>query len=507
MTIVTGAAPEPVQNDAGSDATRLMCAGVYSDPVFRDSVIAELKTNWFRKVAPSYGYDAVPVLAHALAARRLRAFQVALTAAGGVLVLLFMLSGIIGFLDALMFFAFVAWALSFVRRLAALEVLATRLRSEVFTGAYPQTPGLTREVVDKITYEQSVDDVVYYGGYKPFVGAGAFVKEWSNAQLLVPAPVNPLIGFTGHQNGEADAIPGTGADQHGVKRFSVEEITAFMERRLLKVLRDDPDGDKKMQNVTIERPKYRKMVGFGELPQDGSQDLNAIHWREEYNAAREYLCVRVGSWNQELVTSIFVGFDLKGDTLHTEFHTYVLAPINAGYHLVDRLPEVLGGPVVARAAWDALKAVLADALAPVVAVLGFIGSALSKSKGDGGAETGDRELNLPAYARRVADRGSVSSVREMASSARYHHFFQQTDASKYIQIVERRVLECIEVFLREHNVDLADHTVFQSTILGDVITHHGSGHISSRNSGVQTQGDRSSIKVQKTERAKSEKPA
>jgi hypothetical protein len=147
-----------------------------------------------------------------------------------------------------------------------------------------------------------------------------------------------------------------------------------------------------------------------------------------------------------------------------------------------------------------------ESLAPFVAVFGFFAAILAKATGRTKGEAGDSELNLPAYARRVADRGSVSSVRELASSPWYHHFFQQTDASKYTQIVERRVLETIEVFLHEHNVDLADHTVFQSTILGDVITHHGNGHISSRNSGVQTQGDRSSIKGVHHKAAKAEKP-
>ncbi|WP_250405312.1 hypothetical protein [Streptomyces cellostaticus] len=53
-----------------SEATRLLCAGTYLDPGYRDKVIDELHLNEQRFVAPSLGLDAARVLAHALRARR-----------------------------------------------------------------------------------------------------------------------------------------------------------------------------------------------------------------------------------------------------------------------------------------------------------------------------------------------------------------------------------------------------------------------------------------------------
>ncbi|AJC61108.1 hypothetical protein [Streptomyces sp. 769] len=53
-----------------SEATRLLCAGVYFDGQFRHRVIQELVEHEERPIAPSLGYDALPVLAHALRARR-----------------------------------------------------------------------------------------------------------------------------------------------------------------------------------------------------------------------------------------------------------------------------------------------------------------------------------------------------------------------------------------------------------------------------------------------------
>lgn len=60
--------PAPTPPHA-SEATRLLCAGTYLDSAYRDRVIEELHLNEQRIVAPSLGFDAARVLAHALRAR------------------------------------------------------------------------------------------------------------------------------------------------------------------------------------------------------------------------------------------------------------------------------------------------------------------------------------------------------------------------------------------------------------------------------------------------------
>ncbi|MEV6291189.1 hypothetical protein AB0M41_12365 [Streptomyces sp. NPDC051896] len=54
-----------------SEATRLLCAGTYLDEAYRHAVIEELYVHEERVVAPSFGFDAARVLAHALRAQRL----------------------------------------------------------------------------------------------------------------------------------------------------------------------------------------------------------------------------------------------------------------------------------------------------------------------------------------------------------------------------------------------------------------------------------------------------
>lgn len=65
-----GRAGRPPVHPSLSEAGRFLCAGTYLDAGYRDRVIDELYVHEERIVAPSYGYDAARVLAHALRARR-----------------------------------------------------------------------------------------------------------------------------------------------------------------------------------------------------------------------------------------------------------------------------------------------------------------------------------------------------------------------------------------------------------------------------------------------------
>ncbi|MFG2508873.1 hypothetical protein ACGFOW_25610 [Streptomyces rubiginosohelvolus] len=61
---------KPPVHPAASEASRLLCAGVHLHDGYRDAVIEQLYVQEQRVVAPSAGFDAARVLAHALRARR-----------------------------------------------------------------------------------------------------------------------------------------------------------------------------------------------------------------------------------------------------------------------------------------------------------------------------------------------------------------------------------------------------------------------------------------------------
>ncbi|SEF81115.1 hypothetical protein SAMN05216223_102106 [Actinacidiphila yanglinensis] len=529
----------PVREHATSNATRLLSAGTYLDPIYRRSVIKELMGNRFRVVAPAFGYDTVSVLAHALAAHKLRRDQLLALAAGTVLLVVLMVTGAIGVVLGLLTLVWLVWAAAFLRRIATLRVLTKYLRpadgkggtggTGGFDGGYPLTRALTDDLVRKVAAEQSADrGVVLYGGYRPFVGAGVQVHRWSNAELLVGARLGLLDeGFAdpaamppGMLAHVAALVPehvpehlsggGTAAGTDAPRRkevipFTVDKITGYVAARMTAELHDEAPPQERIESLTVERRKYTTAVVTTDRPLrewEPAPDASAAHWDERYDAAREYLCVRVGSWDEELVVSMFVGFDLKGNTLHTEFYTYVLPPLIRSFHLADRLPPRLGGRLMARVAWHVVRSAPSD-LARLV--LNPLRERLPRRLRRGRVLVEvDRpidtsEFRLGRYALTTVNRGALLSVREMATRRDFPHFFQESDTIKYTRIVERRLLQIIRTFLAEHNVDLADHDAQQLNILqqhfGDNNNNSGTGNtMNTRTGGNRTSGANSPIR-------------
>ncbi|MEZ7002367.1 hypothetical protein [Streptomyces sp. AD55] len=499
----------PPRPDAHSDATRLLCAGTYLDPVYRKAVIRELLGERYRVVAPSYGYDAVPVLAHALAALNLRRAQVAVLLAGAAVLTLLLAADVLDGPPAVLLFAWLTWATLFVRRVAILQTLITRLRPRGddgggFDGRYPATRHLTPELTGKIAREQA-DGTVFYGGYKPFVGSGVLVRRWSNAELLIGTPVDPPgLAERLLRDGQVPA-PGTGPDtpppgtpvrRRPIVPFTPDEITSRVAERMLAELRGTPRPADRVRALSVGRRRFTTAVETVDgLPPTAPPRPRAEdeHWREGYDADREYLCVRIGSWEQELVVTVFVGFDIKGNTLHTEFYTYVLAPVVESFRLVDRLPARIDTRMMWRIAWDVTRNGPGEFLRLITNPLRErLPRRLRRDTVRARIPQPDdhSEFRLGRYALTVVNRGARTSVREMATNDRFHHFFQETDAGKYTQIVERHLLQIVGDFLRDHDVDTRDHEAHQTHILqqnfGADSTNNFGGNQSVNNRGHQT---------------------
>ena len=498
----------PPKGDATSKATRLLCAGAYLDPGFRKAVIRELLTFRFRVVAPAYGYDAVSVLAHALAAEQLRRVQALAVALGAFVILVLMYAGPLNPVIGWLLFFWLVWGSAYLRRIAVLQVLIRRLRPEQvggeFDGGYPLTHRLTPDLVAKIDREQTSDQgLVRFGGYWPFVGAGNRMGGWANTELLLGAPVNVLEKRVGQPVPDRrDADEPQQQARKDVKAFTVDEITSYVTDHMTRQLRDDAPVGERIQGLTIERRSYGTANQVLDGVSGGTPSSTASGPNEDYHAAREYLCIRIGSWDQELVTSMFVGFDLRGNTLHTEFYTYLLAPIRGSFHLVDGLPAGLDGGLLLRLAWDVLKSAPGATLRLTAKFTEWVfsalhGSPLRRANLRRLIESVDTsEFGLARYARVEWSPGAHTSIREMAMSDTYHVFFQSADRTKYTQIVQRRLLQVVRTFLVEHNVDTQDHDAHQTNILNQTIgdkANFGTGNVSYDNQGQQTQGDNSPI--------------
>lgn len=516
--------PQP-RAHVDSNVTRLLCAGVHVDTRFCNQVIEELLKQRHRCAAPSYGYDTVAVLAHALNARRRRRIR-ALAMLGCLLplVLSVVFTGMLSVtlvLTALWW----AWMVVFVERLVCAQTLITRLKRPVTTdGAtrghapsrqitVPWHPLLPGRLPDIVTDQNRPG--VYYSGYVPFVGAGTLSRNWSFSVILRQA--------FGQQPG---------------RRFTVDQLLAHVHKEVLEKLRTKAIPGEHIEGLKVERRMYRTALTDSDAPLPpffrGAGD--------QYDSAREYLCINIGSWEEELVTSIFVGFDVRGDTLHTELHSYVLLPIKASFHEVDRLPAELTvsdtimmaisspmtavasgfralagkirqlrphreGVVRAGAAATVASVIVAFSLLPWtlfllvywlnldIEALWFIGmsvvglwaalfagrvawTAYRRTKADTERARRQRQTELAgSQGAKIVDRGARTSIRDLAASAAPHHFFQRVDQDKYTKIIERRVTDFVIDFLRGHSVDVSEFETRQAAVLNFGIMQTGSGQI------------------------------
>lgn len=487
---------------ARSNATRLLSAGAYLEKGYRRNVIRELVRDYFRIVAPSYGYDAVTVLAHALAARSLRRKQLAGVFLGELLDLILFDKGVFGIVGAALIACWLPWAFAFLRRVATMQALIKWLGAQPEpsnSGAgdyeydFPANGALTGPLVEKIALEQSggQQEIVFARErYEPFVGAGWGRDDWTTAELLVPMKTDPTLRayLQDDEDDDADDVA-----QPPVIPFTVAEITEYVAHRLESELRDEAPYGEQIEHLVVERRRYSRAGalpikkrlfwrwrGVVLLPPPTTANeiaaFRLIEDRERYNAAREYLCIRVGAWDQEVVTSIFVGFDLRGNTLYSEFYPYVMPPVQASFHLVDRLPQRLAPLLLLRmavgiplglprkayiAAWRGLRENWRRLRALGRAAVGLV-SVVDAS-----------EFSLGRYAVDLVDTGARVSLRELAASDGYHHFFQQADEAKYVKVVQRRLLEVVRDFLIEHNIDVFDHDARGTTILDRSTRNYG----------------------------------
>jgi hypothetical protein len=472
---------------AHSNLTRLLCAGAWLDPGFAKQVINVLLKNRERFAAPAYGYDVVPVLGHALAARRLSWARTSVVVLGVFLVAVLVAFTPIGLLGGFAALFWLTWAAIFVERLVALQTVVTYLRpsldeSVAFDGWYPESVLLDPSMATQLAEEQDVNaGFVHYGGYLPFVGAGERVRNWSFAVLLDTAAPTVLTEGTRREP----------------RPFTVDELISYVQRRLEQVLTEESLGGQQIEQLVLERRWYRKAVST-HRPVAAESLRHLEHSPQLYDSAREYLCVRIGAWDQDLVTSVFVAFDLKGRTLYSELHGYVLQPIKPAYSAVDRLPEQLTEAILFRVAWHAIKSILMDLIRVLGVVLGALTAAISWAIGLFGKKPRQqfRADDLARYADDLVDYGAETSIRELVAMNGFRHFFQEIDAKKYITIVERRLMEIVLDFMEEHDVDTHDFRERQTAVLNYGIIHSGKGNVN--NTGTQSFGPESTAQGEGT---------
>ncbi|MHA5053570.1 hypothetical protein [Streptomyces sp. SD15] len=493
-----------------SEATRLLCAGSYLDSDYRDAVIEELYVHEERLAAPSLGYDAARVLAHALRARRLELgwaagilglWAVGLPLSNYLLVVLLVPSLLLAAASWIRgsqerppwYRRFPAWQLRWAGRFLLLYVAITTARAafgaadqeelydlfrtflpdelatvlfedgftikpihawaalivpllvavcvalqrgqfaralahELHPARFGDMAGDPAELAEgrrfqrlraRIRVEQSSSLVMYHAAH-PFCGAGQAHDTWSLAVELRPDP-----------DRHEPPLP----VNNRVILDKVHELLARL--RLPSPHAGDAVRDR-LRRLEIDECVFLPVAG---LPRRDlapyHPDAFLVHRAESVEEGgetrRHFLRARVGGWEEEVVTTVFVRVHTQGGMLMLEIAPHVLLPVRADFEDADRIAHQYrhNSPLG--------KAVWALARTPRSVPLAFA------TLGRGVALTW--RILTAGYGAAMPD-GPARSVRELGSGDRAS-LFQDMDVSRYLKSIQDRVAQGVRQVLKD----------------------------------------------------------
>ncbi|WP_017593957.1 hypothetical protein [Nocardiopsis potens] len=288
-------------------------------------------------------------------------------------------------------------------------VLLTALTQSAFTGAGPEVPPHYEPLLRRIGTEQYSSTVLYDPG-DPFKGAGAPRRPWTLALELRPV------------------------SDEGARRLTGRRLVDVIRRRAEALTeRVDEESRDRLTHLEVSEQVFlpgplpygsgRARLPIGPEDREPAKGHVADAVREGGEQRRHFLRLRVGGWEEEVVTTVYVRAHCQGRMLLLEVAPHVLPPITDRFRAVDALP----GSAADRG--PAARAGTALLLAPAASFMA--GAALFRA-----AASGIRA--------RLADRGPAraepprASLREIASGGRLS-LFQEMDVERYTQTLHGRV--------------------------------------------------------------------
>ncbi|GAA3907715.1 hypothetical protein GCM10023084_69960 [Streptomyces lacrimifluminis] len=353
--------------------------------------------------------------------------------------------------------------------LAVDRLLRTTMTRETFTRQPP--PSVPRRVWIArrlaVVKEARDGNVTVYSGFSPFVGYAQAASNWSLAVPLLPA----------------DETPGKRSRPAEPEAFTVVELVDHVREQLRSVAARGGVGGtadaaaKELRSLTVEDRVFVDGRTIGDDPRFMSTNgltpaarLSAGAVQEimlhPTGTVRHHLAVHVPLWGGDVVPSVFLHFSTEGRTLHLHCGNHVLGPVDAAYHVVDRLRDPLTP--------ERRRGLLTEALPRTgPAFLGAPSRALRQARFEA-RRTRRMVDELTAMEHDpVFDYGARLSVREMALSPSYHNYFQVVDAGRITAAVERHTLAAIREFLDARGYDITDFRSQQQTILNQGLIQQG----------------------------------
>ncbi|MFG3339987.1 hypothetical protein [Glycomyces sp. NPDC048151] len=518
----------PLHQYPKNAATQHLCAAAYIDRDFRDAVYDEVYGRFDRAVAPNPGTDAVPVLRHMRLSRRLDLAQQSILA-GMMLFLLCapvvdklgLITGLIlwtlvgvptliaefksnlptGSISAAtavrtnwarvalivfavlagLFIAYYIWFMSLtdsfsdsVSSGASLElgepsapergpglgsvfgwllVLASvtatcgaiRARNLMSIPAELEPAGTADQRAHFIGLAQHSPVVTYNAARAPFVGSGFPLATWQLAMTLRPADASA---------GDGSAMTADPVALNRSVKARIQQLgsDSAVTRRLPGLeLSDHVYVSGRDTAAPVFHPYELARAGF---PFETVEQVQA----DPTTPVRHYLRCTIDSWGGELVTTVYLHCAFQGETLYVEFTSCVLPPTRGRYHVFG------SGVSENRAVFLGLARGIAAM--PIEFVRSPVDLMRELARGGSAAPSGGAGLG-------IGDHGALAGIRELGTDVVEHNYFQYRDSIKYIEILERQILDALLDYLRENNVDVSELDERANTIVNNGVINYG----------------------------------
>jgi hypothetical protein len=486
-----------------SDATRYLCAGTYLDSEFRDAALQELLGQKNRAVAPSYSTDVVPVVRHALNARRRQVVRDAVLT--GVVVLLLLLQG----RNLLAFAAIGVAVLLAVRAVRALVGLrfgtALALLPPIVIALLVSALLLesNANLFASLTGSSSYDplpSVQSFAGWSLFVFAvllgGAWaavvVERLANRQAILDqlttekftpdhSPPEPPAhrarlryiadaqtgNVTYYRSTAADrpfvgagetgapwtpAVPLVQSDQEtGRAPMTTETLQDAISLALARLNASDSESDGPENEISVQS----RLVTPGTLKRDdllldsvtGLPRPRITHAEmhqlaeAETTGTHQYLSVRMAPRRGSYEIWVFLRCQVEAKTLYLELISSFVPPIRAAYREIDHYSE-LDNTVIVRTAVGALLELPQLLIRAPLRLLRIAIGSNPQSQ-----DVSSRLRHLVAAS--PTDYGAHAGVRELAVEEQAEDYLSKLAVQRQIHLIERNIVETVAASMEQ----------------------------------------------------------
>ena len=418
---------------SNSEPTRLMCAGVVKDYLFRERVLAQLKDR-YSAVAPEIGVDVrlVAEVSKYMDRRDRNHYKLlAILLALGIVTLP---------LGGPILFIFITAAITFYRTYHEEKGILLHFTRGKFDAEYVRSH-LTVPLTDKEAeaLPQPDQNLVVYGGFLPFVGAGIDLDGWSFAIDISQC---------------AD-------DKALITRFSVLDLYQALDATTYSMQLPNCLTREMFYMHGSDMQHNRALLPdiYGHPKQTLTPELMQRYTESSDFSIRHYKWITVRDWNDDLVISSFLRCSIRGRNLFVEMNRFLLTPIKEQFREIDALPERdLRGNLRLAA-----SSLVTGPLSAIAAVLVLMRRSPSLERQQ------QEEIRTNPY----YNYGVLDSVREASMSRNFTRYFQKLDHQMYIKIFDREILDSIVLFLEDHGVDTSEFKQNQAMIVNNGIIVKG----------------------------------